>query len=186
MEVKQVSLFDNQEHEPTTVECLGMTFNSEDERREYFRNELRKKLPELKEIEGYPIGEDEDIIALSDPPYYTACPNPWINEFISSSSEDEDLEYHRTPYVNDIVEGKSNSIYRAHKYHTKVPHKAIMRLLLHYTKPGDIVFDGFCGTGMTGVAASLCGNYDEVKSLGYDIDKSGIIKENNDIYSKPE
>jgi hypothetical protein len=24
-------------------------------------------------------------------------------------------------------------------------------LYLHYTDPGDIVFDGFCGTGMTGV-----------------------------------
>ena len=32
-----------------------------------------------------------------------------------------------------------------------------MRLILHYTKPGDIVLDGFCGTGMTGVAAQMCG-----------------------------
>ena len=51
-------------------------------RREYFRAELRKKLPELKQIEGFPIGEDDDIINLSDPPYYTACPNPWLNDFI--------------------------------------------------------------------------------------------------------
>jgi len=29
--------------------------------------------------------------------------------------------------------------------------------ILHYTKPGDIVLDGFCGTGMTGVAAQMCG-----------------------------
>ena len=33
-----------------------------------------------------------------------------------------------------------------------------MRYILHYTDPGDIVFDGFCGTGMTGVAAQLCGD----------------------------
>ena len=33
-----------------------------------------------------------------------------------------------------------------------------MRYILHYTEPGDIVFDGFCGTGMTGVAAQLCGD----------------------------
>jgi hypothetical protein len=58
------------------ITCLGKTFETEDERREYFRNELREKLPELKKIEGYPIGEDDDIINLSDPPYYTACPNP--------------------------------------------------------------------------------------------------------------
>ena len=54
--------------------------------------------------------------------------------------------------------GKSNPVYSAHTYHTKVPHPAIMRYLLHYTQPGDIVFDGFCGTGMTGVAAQACAN----------------------------
>ena len=30
-----------------------------------------------------------------------------------------------------------------------------MRYILHYTDPGDVVFDGFCGTGMTGVATQL-------------------------------
>jgi DNA-directed RNA polymerase subunit RPC12/RpoP len=35
-----------------------------------------------------------------------------------------------------------------------------MRYILHYTDPGDIVFDGFCGTGMTGVAAQMCENPD--------------------------
>lgn len=53
----------------------------------------------------------------------------------------------------------------AHAYHTKVPHPAIMRYILHYTQPGDIVFDGFCGTGMTGVAAQLCGSENDVKAL---------------------
>ena len=64
------------------VTCLGIKFESDAKRREFFREELRKKLPELRLIEGFPIGEDDDIIALSDPPYYTACPNPWINDFI--------------------------------------------------------------------------------------------------------
>ena len=50
---------------PDKVVCLGMEFPSEDARREYFRAELRKKLPELKQIEGFPIGEDDDIINLS-------------------------------------------------------------------------------------------------------------------------
>ena len=31
-----------------------------------------------------------------------------------------------------------------------------MKYILHYTKPGDIIFDGFCGSGMTGVASNLC------------------------------
>ncbi|NMA61209.1 MAG: site-specific DNA-methyltransferase, partial [Firmicutes bacterium] len=44
----------------------------------------------------------------------------------------------------------------AHTYPTKVPHKAIVRYLLHYTRPGDVIYDAFAGTGMTGIAASLC------------------------------
>ena len=41
------------------VTCLGITFANDSERRAYFREELRKKLPELKKIEGFPIGEDD-------------------------------------------------------------------------------------------------------------------------------
>ncbi len=37
------------------------------------------------------------------------------------------------------------------------------------------VFDGFCGTGMTGVAAQLCGDKDSVESLGYHVKKDGTI-----------
>lgn len=115
-------------------------------------------------MEGFPKGADEDIIALSDPPYYTACPNPFINDFIEKYGtpyDEEKDDYHCEPYTADVSEGKNDPIYNAHSYHTKVPHKAIMRYILHYTKPGDIVFDGFCGTGMTGVAASMCGNPDK-------------------------
>ena len=69
------------------------------------------------------------------------------------------------PYAADVSEGKNNPVYTAHTYHTKVPHPAIMRYILHYTQPGDIVFDGFAGTGMTGVAAGACANdNDEIAS----------------------
>lgn len=153
---------------PQPVTCLGMTFESDEARRAYFREELRKKLPELRKIEGFPIGEDDDIINLSDPPYYTACPNPWLNDFIAEwEKEKEQLKAEgkrsdnfdvKIPYASDVSEGKSNPVYTAHTYHTKVPHPAIMRYLLHYTQPGDIVLDGFAGTGMTGVAAASCAN----------------------------
>jgi DNA modification methylase/DNA-directed RNA polymerase subunit RPC12/RpoP len=147
--------------------CLGKEFASHDERREYFRNELRAKLPELKKIEGFPIGEDEDIVNLSDPPYYTACPNPWLNDFIEHWEKEKENIPERVkdlqidePYASDVSEGKSNPIYTAHTYHTKVPHPAIMRYLLYYTQPGDNVLDAFGGTGMTGVAAQICDNPD--------------------------
>ncbi|HDR7918701.1 DNA methyltransferase [Bacillus toyonensis] len=190
---EQLSIFNESakaDNEP--VVCLGMTFESEEARREYFREELRKKLPELKQIEGFPIGEDEDIIALSDPPYYTACPNPWINDFIEEWEKEKvtkygrnlDEEYHREPFSADVSEGKNNTVYNAHSYHTKVPYKAIMRYLLHYTKPGDIVFDGFCGSGMTGLASELCISKEEVLSLGYELDNNFIKDDEDNIISE--
>lgn len=150
------------------VTCLGMEFESDEARREHFRNELRRRLPELRRVEGFPLGTDDDIIRLSDPPYYTACPNPWLGDFIRQW-EDEKAELEREgvrdrrfrvsePYASDVSEGKNNPVYTAHTYHTKVPHPAIMRYILHYTQPGDVVFDGFAGTGMTGVAAAACAN----------------------------
>jgi hypothetical protein len=53
-------------------------------RRDEYRARLRIFLedPESRKIEGFPIGEIEDILALSDPPYYTACPNPFLAEII--------------------------------------------------------------------------------------------------------
>ncbi|MCI0526732.1 MAG: site-specific DNA-methyltransferase, partial [Nitrospira sp.] len=55
-----------------------------------------------------------------------------------------------------------------------------MRYILHYTEPGDIVFDGFCGTGMTGVAAQLCGDQKAVEELGYKVLEDGTILDEND------
>ena len=161
------------------VECLGMTFENDDARRAYFLDKLRERLrdPEFRKIEGFPIGSDEDILALSDPPYYTACPNPFIADFIKNYGKpyDPSKTYSREPFAADVSEGKNDPIYNAHSYHTKVPHKAIMRYILHYTEPGDIVFDGFCGTGMTGVAAQMCGNRYEVMALGYQVKPDGTI-----------
>lgn len=123
----------------------------------------KQDIDKVRHIEGFPIAKDEDIIALSNPPYYTACPNPFIEDFIKKHGKPYDEatdDYQREPFASDVSEGKNDPIYNAHSYHTKVPHKAIMRYLLHYTEPGDIVFDGFCGTGMTGVAAQMCDSPD--------------------------
>lgn len=181
------------------ITCLGQTFASEDERRAYFRARLAGHLagPAFHQIEGFPIGEDEAILNLSDPPYYTACPNPFLPEILAEwergRGREEETQgrsegdtpqssltnppYHREPFAADVSEGKNDPIYNAHSYHTKVPHKAIMRYILHYTEPGDIVFDGFCGSGMTGVAAQLCGDKKAVESLGYFVAPDGAIYE---------
>lgn len=146
------------------VTCLGKTFDNDQARRAYFTEELRKKLqePDFRKIDGFPIGSDEGILNLSDPPYYTACPNPWIADFIEEWEDQkpelpENDYYHRKPLDVEVNASRNNKFVNAHSYATKTPHEAIMRWLLHYTNPGDIVLDMFAGTGMTSVAAQLCG-----------------------------
>lgn len=155
--------------------------------REEFRLRLAEKLkdPEFRNIEGFPIGTDEAILALSDPPYYTACPNPFIGEWLQEHGKPynpETDDYHREPFAADVSEGKNDPIYNAHSYHTKVPPKAIMRYILHYTEPGDVIYDGFCGTGMTGVAAHMCSNKSQVESLGYFVSMDGCVYESQESY----
>lgn len=117
---------------------------------------IKDDLESMRNIEGFPIGDVEDILELSEPPYYTAYPNPYIKDFIEyfgTPYDEETDNYDIEPFVGDVSEGKNNAIYNAHSYPTKVPYKAIKKFIEHYTEEGDLVFDGFSGTGMTGIAA---------------------------------
>lgn len=123
------------------------------------RKLTKQDLDRVRNTRGFPIASDEDIIALSDAPYYTACPNPFVEEFIQENGtlyDEASDDYHRHPFSDDIEENKHDLIYNIHGYHTKVPPKAIQTFIRHYTNPGDLVLDGFCGSGMTGVAAQMC------------------------------
>lgn len=143
------------------VECLGQKFPTDEARRAHYLGLLAEKLkdPAFRKQEGFPKGTDEAVLAMSDPPYYTACPNPWLADFVRHYGKpyDPSEKYSREPLAIDVSEGKTDPLYKAHAYHTKVPHLAIVPSILHYTKPGDVVLDGFAGSGMTGVAAQWCG-----------------------------
>lgn len=123
------------------------------------RKLTKADIDKVRSIEGFPIGSDEDIIALSDAPYYTACPNPFIEDFIREHGapyDEESDDEGKKPFTEDVSEDKHDLIYNIHTYHTKVPPKAIMTYLEHYTKPNDLVLDVFGGSGMTGVATQMC------------------------------
>lgn len=82
-----------------------------------------------------------------------------LAEFLAQHVKPYDPEtddYDRPPFAEDIKEGKNDPIYNAHSYHTKVPPRSIIPYILHYTRPGEVVLDPFCGSGMTGLAAQLC------------------------------
>jgi len=159
--MQQDSLFPSDMPQPDQVSnpvtCLGKTFASDQARRDYFLALLAEKLkdPEFRKVEGFPIGSDVDILNLSDPPYYTACPNPFLDEFIVNDSSKLliDGSYKREPLASDVSQGKNEPIYNVHSYPTKVPPGAIRPLIDHFCRDGDVILDPFCGTGMTGVAA---------------------------------
>jgi DNA modification methylase len=55
---------------------------------------------------------------------------------------------------NDIVYKKTGKVFNQHTYWTKQPVSAIESFIEKHTLPGDSVLDPFCGSGMTGIAAS--------------------------------
>ena len=112
----QQNLFESGGQITGPVECLGLTFENDDARREHFLSIVREKLkdPEFRKVEGFPIGEDEDILALSDPPYYTACPNPFLEDFIRCYGKPyapETDDYHREPFAAEVSEGRNDQIF---------------------------------------------------------------------------
>src|ERR1017187_6993489 len=91
------------------TKCLGLEFANDEARRNYFLGKLREKLkdPDFRNIDGFPLGEDEDILALSAPPYYTACPNPFLEEFVRLHGrpyESTTNDYSREPFAADVSE----------------------------------------------------------------------------------
>lgn len=77
-------------------------------------------LDQVRRLEGFPLGRDEEIIKLSDPPYYTACPNPFLLNFIDRYGKPFDSaadNYHREPFASDVSEGKNDPILPAALLH---------------------------------------------------------------------
>lgn len=94
-------------------------------------------------------------LSFNSPPEYFSSPNPNIDEILGETKKLKKVV--DEPFDKNISAGKNTYIYDAHTYHTKVPPEGIIELIEYYTKPGDIVLDPFCGSGMTGFAATSVG-----------------------------
>lgn len=113
----------------------------------------RKKLtsqPSLfkKEIPQMPVG------------YYSSRPNPNLRRFVEEHATPYDPEtddYDVPAFDKPITTTKATAIYNMHTYWSKKPHDAIRQYIRHYTQPGDIVLDTFCGSGSTALAALMEG-----------------------------
>lgn len=61
-------------------------------------------------------------------------------------------------YGNSLPSTRGGALYNAFPYPTKISPEAIALYIASHTEPGDTVFDGFAGSGTTGLAALLCEN----------------------------
>ncbi len=76
-----------------------------------------------------------------------------------------------TLYQSPMRASRSGALFCAFPYPTKISPEAIALFIAAHTKPGDTVFDGFAGSGTTGLGALLCEDppqalRDEAKRLG--------------------
>lgn len=75
-------------------------------------------------------------------------------------------------FPEEIAVRRTDPIYMAHGYLTKVPVGAIVPFVEAFTHPGDLVADPFAGSGMTGVAAVMAGRraaLSDISKLGQHI-----------------
>jgi len=92
--------------------------------------------------------------------YYTSGPNPNLHRFVEEHATPYDPatdKYRVKPFDKPITTTKATAIYNMHTYWSKKPHDAIREYIKHYTKPGDLVLDPFCGSGGTALAALMEG-----------------------------
>jgi len=85
-------------------------------------------------------------------------PNPNLRKFVEENATPyapKTDAYDVAAFNHPIETTKATAIYNMHVYWSKKPHTAIRQYIQHYTKPGDIVLDPFCGSGGTALAALL-------------------------------
>lgn len=95
--------------------------------------------------------------------YYSGDkPNPNLRAFVEEHIKEnpynpEKDDYNVPAFNKPITTTKATAIYNMHTYWSKKPHDAIRQYINHYTKPGDLVLDPFCGSGGTALAALMEG-----------------------------
>jgi len=95
--------------------------------------------------------------------YYSGDqPNPNLRAFVEAHMSErpynpEHDDYEVAAFDTPIETTKATAIYNMHAYWSKKPHDAIRQYIEHYTQPGDLVLDSFCGSGSTALAALMGG-----------------------------
>ncbi len=74
----------------------------------------------------------------------------------SLGNGENNFDYSKIKPILTSIEAKTYPArYRMHKYWAKKPYNIVSYYINHYTKKGDIVFDPFCGSGVSAVEALI-------------------------------
>jgi hypothetical protein len=75
------------------------------------------------------------------------------------------IEQERKP-ISKVVQAKPHTpVYMMHKFWARRPHNVFAEIITHYSKPGNIIMDPFCGGGVTVVESLRLGR----KVIGVDL-----------------
>ena len=104
----------------------------------------------------------KDVPKMPEGYYSGDKPNPNLRAFVEAHIKEnpynpETDDYDVPAFDKPIETTKATAIYNMHTYWSKKPHDAIREYIRHYTKPGDLVLDPFCGSGGTALAALIEG-----------------------------
>ena len=108
------------------------------------------------------IVKKRENISMPEGYYSGDKPNPNLKKFVEDRLKEhpydpEKDDYNVPAFDKPIETTKATAIYNMHTYWSKKPHDAIRQYIRHYTKPGDLVLDPFCGSGGTALAALMEG-----------------------------
>ena len=83
---------------------------------------------------------------------------PRSRENARAEDQQGPASYSDALYGQPLRSTRAGPLYHAFPYPTKISPEAIALFIAAHTNPGDTVFDGFAGSGTTGLAALLCEN----------------------------
>ncbi len=87
-------------------------------------------------------------------------PNPYLSEWIAEHATPYDAAtdaYRREAFTEMVRTSRRSPLYDMHIYWSKKPYEGVRAYIEHYTEPGDIVLDPFCGSGSTALSALMLG-----------------------------
>lgn len=93
--------------------------------------------------------------------FYSREKNTALKSFVHKYMRDEgaprDIDVSKVS--GEIRVTRADPVYNMHAYWSKKSTDAIRQFIEHFTQPGDLVLDPFCGSGSTALSAISCGRH---------------------------